>query len=555
MKTEKRTQWSNVGEALDESCSHHGDREAVVFPEQGLTLSYAQLQQHVDYTARGLMALGAQKGDIFALWAENGAEWIIIQFALAKVGGVLLPLSTEYRSSELGYILKHSGAKFLMTMEGFRGMDCIALIRELIPEIGSTEGTLLSPRFPALQGVVLLGDATSKGMIPLASILADGEAIPAETLATRTASVGPDDPALLPYASGTTGYPKGIVLSHRAAIAGGFWAGERQKLTADDRICLSLSLSHVAGCILSLLAGMTHGAAIVLSGGRSAFHLFTLLEKERCTAFSGTPSVFESLVQSGLASRFRTDSLRTGMVAGTSSTPGLVREVVEGLHIPELTVTYGLSETAGLVTQTRPDDEMSKRVETVGRPVPGMEVRVVEPGTNMPVPPGVQGEVCCRGAGLMEGYHQMEMATAAAMDEEGWLHSGDLGFLDDDGFLTISGRIKDIIVRDGENVYPREVEEFLSTMEGILDVQIVGVPSGPVTEKVGAFIILKDGFEYSAADVRDFCRGRIANFKVPEHIAFLEKYPLSMSGKIQRYRMRELAMEMFGTAGKECGGT
>jgi fatty-acyl-CoA synthase len=545
-QTSSPKRFASAGRALQDAAIRYGELEALAFPEGGVWMGFGDLASQAELTARGLIALGLRKGDVACLWAESGQEWVVFQFATALAGAVLLPLNPEYRSEELGYILRHSRARMLMTMEGFRQTDCVRIIRELVPVSDSSdEGGISSSRFPDLKSVVLVGRGSAKGMTSAARLREKACLVAGHDLESRCAAVGPDDPALLPYASGTAGYPKGVVLSHRAILASGLRTGENQGLSPGERFCLALPLSHTTGCAMGILAGVTNGASIVIPGSRSPYQIFTLLEKEGCSALFATPAVYESMLLSGLAPHFVTQRLRTGFVAGASCQPGLLREITEVLGIPQVTVSYGLSETAGVLTQTLPGDPESKRLESVGRPVRGMEIRVVEPGTDAVAPAGVQGEICCRGESLMNGYHRMEMATAAAIDDEGWLHTGDLGFLDDDGYLTVSGRIKDIIVSDGENVYPREVEEFLSAMEGVLDVQIVGVPRGLGREEVGAFIILKEGWELTEDDVREFCRSRIASFKVPAHIAFIEKYPLSMSGKIQKQRIRELAAEMF----------
>jgi fatty-acyl-CoA synthase len=542
--------WASAGRALQEAAARFGELQALAVPEGGVWMGFGELARQAELTARGLIGLGLRKRDVACIWAESGQEWVVFQFATAMAGAVLLPLNPEYRSEELGYILRHSRAKMLMTMEGIRQTDTIRIIRELVPEsVSSDEGVISSALFPDLKSIVLVGSGSARGMTGAVRLLERADMVSGQELESRCAAVGPDDPALLPYASGTAGYPKGVVLSHRAILTSGLRTGENQGLARGERFCLALPLSHTTGCAMGILAGVTHGASIVIPGSYSPYQIFTLLEKEECSALFASPAVYESLLLSGLCSKFATQRLRTGMVAGSSCPPGLLRKINDVLGIPQVTVSYGLSETAGVLTQTLPGDPENKRLESVGRPIRGMEVRVVEPGTSIVAPAGVQGEICCRGESLMSGYHRMEMATAAAMDD-GWLHTGDLGFLDDDGYLTVSGRIKDIIVADGENVYPREVEEFLSTMEGILDVQIVGVPRIG-REEVGAFIILKEGFELTEDDVREFCRSRIASFKVPAHIAFIEKYPLSMSGKIQRQRMRELAAELF--AGPEKG--
>jgi fatty-acyl-CoA synthase len=551
-QTSSPVRWASAGRALQEAAAQFGELQALAVPDGGGWMSFGELARQAELTARGLIGLGLRKGDVACLWAESGQEWVVFQFATAMAGAVLLPLNPEYRSEELGYILRHSRAKMLMTMEGIRQTDYIRIIRELVPEsVSSDEGVISSARFPDLKSIVLVGRGSARGMTSAARLMERAGMVSGKDLESRCAAVGPDDPALLPYASGTAGYPKGVVLSHRAILASGLRTGENQGLARGERFCLALPLSHTTGCAMGILAGVTHGASIVIPGSCSPYQVFTLLEKEGCSALFAPPAVYESLLLSGLSGKFATQRLRTGMVAGSTCSPGLLKEINDVLGIPQVTVSYGLTETAGVLTQSLPGDPESKRLESVGRPIRGMEVRVVDPGTSAVAPAGVQGEICCRGESLMSGYHRMEMATAAAMDEEGWLHTGDLGFLDDDGYLTVSGRIKDIIVADGENVYPREVEEFLSKMEGVLDVQIVGVPMGPGREEVGAFIILKEGIELTEDDVREFCRSRIASFKVPAHIAFIEKYPLSMSGKIQRQRMRELAAEMF--AGPEKG--
>jgi fatty-acyl-CoA synthase len=538
-----------LGRLLDEAVAGHPNNDAVVYVDRGYRLTYSQFAEMVDLLAKGLMHLGVQRGEKVAVWATNVPYWVALQFATAKIGAVLLTVNTNYKSNELAYILEQSEAENIFLIDGFRDTDYVAVINELIPELRTApRGHLRSRQFPSLKRVFFLGPEKHRGMYSIPELLALGHMTPEVDYQTRQASLSPHDVVNMQYTSGTTGFPKGVMLTHYNIANNGFWIGENQLFTSKDRICLPVPLFHCFGCVLGVLAAVSHASTLVILEGFNPVHVMASVEQERCTALYGVPTMFIAVLEHRLFSKFDFSSLRTGIMAGSPCPVRVMRQVMEKMFMREITICYGLTETSPVMTQTRVDDDITRRVATVGRAMPAVEVRIVDPQTNQPVPPGVTGEVCCRGYNVMKGYYNMPEATAQTIDADGWLHSGDLGVMDKDGYLAITGRIKDMIIRGGENVYPREIEEFLYTMEGVSDVQVVGVPSRKYGEEVGAFIIPKPGFSLTPEEVKDFCRGRIARYKIPKYIAFVESCPMTASGKIQKYKLREMAAKLFPDA-------
>jgi fatty-acyl-CoA synthase len=374
-----------------------------------------------------------------------------------------------------------------------------------------------------------------------------------EQYRARQASLDPQDVVNMQYTSGTTGFPKGVMLTHYNIGNNGFWIGEHQRLTHKDRICLPVPLFHCFGCVLGVLAAISHASTLVILESFDPVQVMIAVEQERCTALYGVPTMFIAVLEHKLFPKFDFSTLRTGIMAGSPCPIQVMRQVIEKMHAGEITICYGLTEGSPVITQTRTDDDIRRKTETVGRAMPGIEVRLAHPETNEPVPMGLPGELCCRGYNVMKGYYKMPEATAKAIDGEGWLHSGDMAVVDEDGYYAITGRYKDMIIRGGENIYPREIEEFLYKMPGVADVQVVGVPSHKYGEEVGAFIILKAGHEFTPEDVRDFCRGKISAYKVPKYVTFVTSYPLTASGKVQKYRLREKATELFAEAVPSAG--
>ncbi|HCF05894.1 MAG: AMP-dependent synthetase and ligase [Desulfomicrobiaceae bacterium] len=540
-----------LGQMLDEAIAQYPDNEAVVYVDRNFRLTYREFGKLVDEVAKGLMALGVQKGEKVAIWASNVPYWVVFQFATAKIGAILLTVNTFYKSAELEYLLKQSEAENLVLIDSFRDTDYVQIVYDLVPELKTQQrGYLQSERFPDLKRVIFMGPEKHRGMYSIPEVVSLARMVSEEDYQARQASLSPHDVVNMQYTSGTTGFPNGVMLTHYNIGNNGFWIGENQRFTNKDRICLPVPLFHCFGCVLGVLAAVSHGATLVILESFNPLMVLSSVEEERCTALYGVPTMFIAVLEHRSFDRYDLSSLRTGIMAGAPCPVPVMEKVIDKMHMREITICYGLTEASPVMTQTRVDDSIEHRTQTVGRAMPEIEVTIRDPETNQPVPFGVQGEVCCRGYNVMKGYYNNPDATAAAIDVEGWLHSGDLGTMDEQGYVRITGRLKDMIIRGGENIYPREIEEFLYRMEGIKDVQVVGVPSRKYGEEVGAFIILKEGFDYAPEDIKDFCRGKIARYKIPKYIAFLEEYPMTASGKIQKYKLRELAAQMFPEAMK-----
>ncbi|WP_462326907.1 AMP-binding protein [Desulfobaculum sp.] len=538
-----------LGQLLDETIAKYPDNEAVVYVDRDFRLTWRQFGQLVDDLAKGLMALGIERGEKVAIWSTNVPYWVAMQFATAKIGAILLTVNTSYKVSELEYLLQQSEAENIFVMDGYYDTDYVLTMYDLIPELREQErGRLNSPKFPALKRVGYLGPQKHRGMYSVPEIVGVGKTVTDEDYRARQDTLDPEDVVNMQYTSGTTGFPKGVMLTHQSIATNGFWIGENQGFTDKDTLCLPVPLFHCFGCVLGVLAAVSHGTTMVILEKFDPILVMKSVEQERCTALYGVPTMFIAVLQHDLFSKFDFSSLRTGIMAGSPCPVHIMKQVMEKMYMRDITICYGLTESSPVMTQTRMDDTIQRRTESVGKAMPGVEVRIVDPETGEACANGEQGEVCCRGYLTMKGYYNMPEATAKTIDLDGWLHSGDLGVMDDEGYVTITGRLKDMIIRGGENIYPREIEEFLYTMDGIKDVQVAGVPSKKYGEAVGAFIILQDGVSMEPEDVQDHCRGKIAWHKIPRYIAFLDEYPMTASGKIQKYKLRDIAAEMWPKA-------
>ncbi len=538
-----------LGQRLDQTIAKYPDNGAIVYVDRDLRLTYRQFGEVVDQMAKGLMALGVQKGEKVAVWANNVPHWVTLQFATAKIGAVLLTVNTHYKIAELTYLLQQSESENLFIVDGFRDTDYLATVYELLPELRSQpRGYLKSAKFPHLKRVFFLGQEKHRGFYSLAEVMGMADMVSEQDYQARQATLDPGEVVNMQYTSGTTGFPKGVMLTHTNIGENGYYIGYNQNLGPKDRICLPVPLFHCFGCVLGVMAAVNHGSTLVILEDFDPVAAMTAVETEGCTALYGVPTMFIAILEHKLFPKFDFSTLRTGIMAGSPCPVRVMQQVMQQMFMSEVTIVYGLTETSPGMTQTRVEDDIRRKTETVGRAMPFVEVRVVDPETNQPLPVGQTGEVCCRGYNVMKGYYKNPEATAKAIDQEGWLHSGDLGVLDEDGYLAITGRHKDMIIRGGENVYPREIEEFLYRMEGISDVQVVGVPSRKYGEEVGAFIIRKPGSTISEEDVRDFCRGQISRYKIPRYVSFVEAYPITASGKIQKYKLRDMSAELFPEA-------
>ncbi len=534
-----------IGAALAEAAQRYGTRPALISRQQNVRWTWDELNACAEALAAGFLHYGLESGDRIGIWAPNCAEWALTQFAAAKIGLVLVTINTAYRQAELEYALNRVGCKALVMAKGHRGINYLDMLQAIAPETASSmPGALSAARVPELKLVVVTDDDAQSGCLPFFALASQSN----QTRVVREieATLRPNDPINIQFTSGTTGFPKGATLSHHNILNNGFFVGERIGLTAEDRLCIPAPLYHCFGMVMGNLACVTHGATIVYpSEGFDARAVLETVEAERCTALYGVPTMFIAELNDPEFARFDLASLRTGIMAGSPCPIEVMRRVISDMHMPEVTIAYGMTETSPVSFQSGRHDPIERRVTTVGRVLPHVEVKVVD-GEGRTVARGQPGEICTRGYSVMLGYWNDPERTAEAIDTHGWMHTGDLGTIDDEGYGNVVGRIKDMVIRGGENVYPREVEEFLFRHPKIREVQVVGVPDGKYGEELCAWIMLRENARATPDEIREFCRGQISHHKIPRHIRFVDSFPMTVTGKVQKYLIREAMIAELG---------
>jgi fatty-acyl-CoA synthase len=537
-----------IGACFTRTVATWGNRPGLIVRQQGVRWTYRELGDRVNAFAAGLLALGIEPGERVAIWAPNCAEWVIAQFATAKAGIILVNINPAYRLSELEYALNKVGCRALITATAFKSSDYIGMVNTLAPELAaSAPGRLNAARLPDLRTVIQIGGPKAPGVYGFDHVLHMGTAAERAKLSELARTLQFDDAVNIQFTSGTTGAPKGATLTHHNILNNGYFLGEAMRFTEQDRVCIPVPLYHCFGMVIGNLACITHGAAMVFPGeGFDPLATLQTVAEERCTALYGVPTMFIAELEHPEFSSFDLSSLRTGMMAGAPCPIEVMRRCIDTMHLTEITIGYGMTETSPVSFQTTTDDPLERRVSTVGRVHPHLEVKIVDADGRI-VPRGERGELCTRGYSVMLGYWNDEERTRQAIDAAGWMHTGDLGVIDAEGYCNIVGRIKDVVIRGGENVYPREVEEFLYRHPKIEDVQIFGVPDPKYGEELCAWIKLRAGTELTEDEVRDFCRNQIAHYKIPRHIRFVEEFPMTVTGKMQKFIMRAKMEQELGT--------
>jgi fatty-acyl-CoA synthase len=530
-----------IGNMLTLLARDFPQHDALVYPDRNLRYSFQELEQLARQTARGLLDAGVQPGDRVALWATNVPEWVVLQLALAKIGAILVTVNTSLRAAELEYLLKQSESSTLITIKGFRDVDYVETVYEIIPELRQSQsGALQSADFPFLRNVIYIGEESPSGMIPYNALLARSENVSDGVLDALAQTQSLDDVINMQYTSGTTGFPKGVMLTHRNIVNNGYWMGEILGYTPADRLCLPVPLFHCFGCVIGVLGAYTHATTLVPLEFFDPLKVLQYVEQERCTAVYGVPTMFIAELEQLEVQDFELSSLRTGVMAGSLCPEPLMRKVIDRMNLSEITIAYGLTEASPGITMTPRHDSIALRTQTVGKVIPEVEVKIIDPANGQECPANQPGELCARGYNIMKGYYNNPQASAAAIDPDGWLHTGDQATMDEAGYVRITGRIKDLIIRGGENIAPKEIEDLLQQHPKIADAYVYGVPHERLGEEVAAAIRLKPDVTLTLDELRAFCDGRIARFKIPRELRFVDSFPMTASGKIQKFKLREM---------------
>ncbi|MGG0665162.1 AMP-binding protein [Viridibacillus arvi] len=531
-----------VGGVLRNTVEAFPSNEAYVYPKNNVRKTYSEFNQETDELAKAFIGMGIAKGEHIAIWSDNKREWLLSQFASGKMGAVLVTVNTNYQEKELEYLLQQSDSTTLILGEEFKGTSYINIIQKICPELmNSKKGDIQSEKLPQFKRVIVMSENDYPGIYKWSELVEFAEQVTNEELEERFQSLDPDDVINIQYTSGTTGFPKGVMLTHNNVVNNAQLVGEYIHLTEHDRLCIPVPFFHCFGCVMSTLASVLRGATMVVLEQFEPGLVLQTVQAEKCTALQGVPTMFIAELNHPDFGEFELSSLRTGIMAGSICPIEVMKKVINDMGAREITICYGQTESSPVITQTSTDDSIEKRVSTVGKPHPNVEVKIIDPVTGDEVKDGTPGELCARGYLIMKGYYNNPEATHAAIDNEGWLHTGDIAVMDEDGYIDITGRIKDMVIRGGENIYPREVEEFLYEHPQIQDVQVVGVPDEKYGEELMAWVILKEGASVTEEELRAYCKGKISYHKIPKYIQFTDEYPMTASGKIQKFRLRELS--------------